>query len=245
MSTHDGDSAAVVSQLPADHPAGTNASVTLVSLRRPPGLHEPILSTFIVTYGPGGSAVLHRSPTSGYVLVHVLSGAILAQAWEWASISPGRPGSSRLSPAISPLKTPALSNRRARSLSCSRTIPVLGNSRTNDQPNWSGPTPNKSQRHADHKEFPALAEEWRVQRSRHPDANFQLGHELCKTLPSAVGALLPDVGQWENFATARQAVFAKCPTETSRCALPGHEATGRKCETSRAPGAAFERGGQT
>ncbi len=82
VSTHDGDLAAVVSQLPADHPMGTNASVTLVSLKRPPGLHEPILSTFIVTYGPGGSAVLHRSPSSGYVLVHVLSGAIRAQAWE-------------------------------------------------------------------------------------------------------------------------------------------------------------------
>ena len=34
----------------------------------------------IVACAPGGSAVLHRSPTSSYVLVHVLSGVIRAQA---------------------------------------------------------------------------------------------------------------------------------------------------------------------
>jgi quercetin dioxygenase-like cupin family protein len=78
----DGNLASAASPPPADHPVGTNASVSLVSLKRARGLSQPIFSTYIVAYAPGGSAVLHRSPTSGYVLVHVLSGAIRAQAWE-------------------------------------------------------------------------------------------------------------------------------------------------------------------
>src|SRR5271170_7145818 len=64
VSPHEGNMTAVVSQLPADHPVGTNASVALVSLKRAPSLSEPTLSTFIVAFAPGGSAVLHRSPTS-------------------------------------------------------------------------------------------------------------------------------------------------------------------------------------
>jgi quercetin dioxygenase-like cupin family protein len=80
--THSGDLAAIMSLLPADHPEGTKATVNLVSLKRAQYLHEPILATFIVDYAPGGSAVLHRSPAAGYVLVHVLSGAIQAQAWD-------------------------------------------------------------------------------------------------------------------------------------------------------------------
>src|SRR6516225_11512119 len=80
-STHDGDLAAIRSLLPADHPEGVKATVTLVSLKRAPYMHDPRLATFIVDYEPGGSAVLQRRPVSGYVLVHVLSGAIQAQAW--------------------------------------------------------------------------------------------------------------------------------------------------------------------
>jgi hypothetical protein len=80
--THDGDLAAIASQLPADHPVGTKATIKLVSLKRAPNLHEPIVSTFIVDYAPGGSAVLHRVPDAGYVLVHVLAGAIRARAWD-------------------------------------------------------------------------------------------------------------------------------------------------------------------
>ena len=68
--------------LPADHPLGTGATVTLVSLEQVASVHELTLSAFIVDYAPGGSAVLHRAPSSGYVLVHVLSGAIRASAWE-------------------------------------------------------------------------------------------------------------------------------------------------------------------
>ena len=81
-STHGRDLAAVLWLLPADHPLGTGATTTLVSLDRASNLHEPTISTFIVDYAPGGSAVLHRAPSSGYVLMHVLSGAIRAFAWE-------------------------------------------------------------------------------------------------------------------------------------------------------------------
>lgn len=81
-STHGEDLAAAQRLLPADHPTGTGATVTLVSLKRVSYLEEPTLSTFIVDYAPGGSAVLHRAPSSGYVLVYVLSGAIRASAWQ-------------------------------------------------------------------------------------------------------------------------------------------------------------------
>jgi quercetin dioxygenase-like cupin family protein len=96
---HDGDSAAVISELLRDHPVGTKAIVTLVSLERVLHLNEPFLSTFVVDYLPGGSAVLHRSPTAGYVVVHVLSGAIRAQAWE-AGMGTYRAGQTWIEPAV-------------------------------------------------------------------------------------------------------------------------------------------------
>ena len=95
----DGDSTAIISELPPDHPVGTKATVTLVSLKRALHPHEPILSTFIVDYLPGGSAVLHRSPSAGYVLVHVLSGTIRAQAWE-AGMGTYRSGQTWVEPAV-------------------------------------------------------------------------------------------------------------------------------------------------
>src|SRR5258706_3083591 len=113
----DGDSAAIISALPPDHPVGTKATVTLVSLKRALHPHEPILSTFIVDYLPGGSAVLHRSSSAGYVLVHVLSGTIRAQAWE-AGMGTDRSRQTWIEPAVANTslpKTPALSNRRVRS----------------------------------------------------------------------------------------------------------------------------------
>jgi quercetin dioxygenase-like cupin family protein len=67
--------------LPADHPEGANATVRLVELNRASNVRGPVLSTYLIDYQPGGSAILHRSPGSGYVLVHVLSGSIQAQAW--------------------------------------------------------------------------------------------------------------------------------------------------------------------
>ena len=65
-STRDGDLAAIRSLLPADHPEGVKATVTLVSLKRAPSPYDPTLSAFIVDYAPGGSAVLHdRAPGCG------------------------------------------------------------------------------------------------------------------------------------------------------------------------------------
>src|SRR5215472_5052482 len=98
-STHDGDLAAIRSLLPADHPEGTKATVTLVSLKRAPSLHDPILSTFLIDYAPGGSTVLHSAPASGYVLVHVLSGAIRARAWG-AGLGTYRAGQTWVEPAF-------------------------------------------------------------------------------------------------------------------------------------------------
>jgi quercetin dioxygenase-like cupin family protein len=90
--------AAIRLLLPADHPEGVKATVTLVSLKRAPHMHGS-LATFIVDYEPGGSAVLHRTPASGYVLVHVLSGAIRAQAWG-AGLGTYREGQSWVFPAF-------------------------------------------------------------------------------------------------------------------------------------------------
>jgi quercetin dioxygenase-like cupin family protein len=89
----------IIYELSADHPKGTKATVTLVWLKRALHLDEPILSTFIVDYLPSGSAVLHRSPVAGYVLVHVLSGAIRAQAWE-AGMGTYRSGQTWVVPAF-------------------------------------------------------------------------------------------------------------------------------------------------
>jgi len=97
--TNDRDLAAIRSLLPADHPEGVKPTVTLVSLKRTPYLHDPRLATFIVDYQPGGSAVLQRTPTSGYVVVHVLSGAIRAQAWG-AGLGTYREGQSWVLPAF-------------------------------------------------------------------------------------------------------------------------------------------------
>jgi quercetin dioxygenase-like cupin family protein len=96
-STHDGDLAATRSLLPGDQ--GIKPTVTLVTLKRAPYVREPRLAAFIVDYEPGGSAVLHRTPTSGYVLVHVLSGAIWAQAWG-AGLGTYREGQSWVLPAF-------------------------------------------------------------------------------------------------------------------------------------------------
>jgi quercetin dioxygenase-like cupin family protein len=80
--THGRDLAAVLPLLPPDHPRGNGVTVTLVALQAASNLHAPAFSTFLVDYAPGGSAVLHLIPTSGYVVVHVLSGKIGASAWQ-------------------------------------------------------------------------------------------------------------------------------------------------------------------
>lgn len=96
---HDVDLAAVISDLPPDHPVGTKATVTLVSLKRALRLDQPFLSMFIVDYLPGGSTVLHRSPSAGYVLVHVASGTIRTQVWE-AGMGTYRSGQTWDEPAV-------------------------------------------------------------------------------------------------------------------------------------------------
>ena len=86
-------------QLAAEHPGGNGVTVTLESFVRAPGLHEPTLSAFTVELAPGGSAILHRAPSSGYVLVHVLSGAIHARAWQ-AGVGDYHAGETWLEPAF-------------------------------------------------------------------------------------------------------------------------------------------------
>jgi len=99
MSGMHGGDFAIISELPPDHPVGTKATVNLISLKRALHPDEPILSPFIIDYLPGGSAVLHRSPSAGYVLVHVLSGTIRGQAWE-AGMGAYRSGQTWVEPAV-------------------------------------------------------------------------------------------------------------------------------------------------
>jgi quercetin dioxygenase-like cupin family protein len=73
--------ASVVDRLPDDHPIGLGTIITPVSVERAKNLNDATLSTFLVECPPGASAMLHRMPSSGYVLVHVLSGTIRASAW--------------------------------------------------------------------------------------------------------------------------------------------------------------------
>jgi hypothetical protein len=88
-----------LSVLPADHPAGPGAIITRLIAKRATGLDDPTLSTFVVDYPPGGSAVLHDMPSSGYVLVYVLSGAIRAFAWH-AGVGTYRAGEMWVEPAF-------------------------------------------------------------------------------------------------------------------------------------------------
>lgn len=81
ISGHDPRSATVLSRLPSGHPQGNGATIRLESRAWAPGLREPTISTFTLTLAPGGSAILHRAPSPGYMMVHVLSGTIEAQAW--------------------------------------------------------------------------------------------------------------------------------------------------------------------
>ena len=71
----------VVDRLPDDYPIGVGAIITPVFIERRKDLSDRTLSTFLVDYPPGASAVLHETPSSGYVMVHVLSGTIHALAW--------------------------------------------------------------------------------------------------------------------------------------------------------------------
>ncbi|MGA7328673.1 MAG: hypothetical protein WBX25_30345 [Rhodomicrobium sp.] len=81
----------------ADHLAGSRAIITRLKTKPTTYLHGP--TTFVVDYPPGGSAVLHRMPSSGYVLVYVLSGTIRAYAWH-AGVGTYRAGDMWLEPAF-------------------------------------------------------------------------------------------------------------------------------------------------
>jgi quercetin dioxygenase-like cupin family protein len=88
-----------VSVLPADTPGGVGAIMTRVYVDRATNLQDPTLSTFLVDYPPGASAMLHRMPSSGYVLVYVLSGTIRASAWH-AGVGTYRAGETWVEPAF-------------------------------------------------------------------------------------------------------------------------------------------------
>jgi quercetin dioxygenase-like cupin family protein len=89
----------VLTSLPGDHPEGVGATVTLVSLQPATRAYGATLSAYVVDFAPGGSAILHRAPASGYVLVHVLSGAVQARAWH-AQLGTYRAGETWTEPAI-------------------------------------------------------------------------------------------------------------------------------------------------
>ena len=89
----------IVDRLPDDHPIGLGAIVTPVSVERAKNLNDATLSTFLVDCPPGASAMLHRMPSSGYVLVHVLSGTIRASAWH-AGLGTYRAGETWVEPAF-------------------------------------------------------------------------------------------------------------------------------------------------
>jgi quercetin dioxygenase-like cupin family protein len=89
----------LVDRLPDDHPIGLGAVVTPVSVERAKNLNDVTLSTFLVDYPPGASAMLHRMPSSGYVLVHVLSGTIRASAWH-AGVGTYHAGGTWVEPAF-------------------------------------------------------------------------------------------------------------------------------------------------
>jgi quercetin dioxygenase-like cupin family protein len=94
-----GQDVSTVHPLSADRQTGAEVAIIPVSAKRTANLHDPTISTFIVDYPPGASVVLHRRPSSGYVLVHVLSGTISASAWH-AGVGTYHAGQTWLEPAF-------------------------------------------------------------------------------------------------------------------------------------------------
>lgn len=89
----------LVDRLAADGPTAGAAIITPVSAERAKNLGDATLSTSIVDCPPGASAMLHRMPSSGYVLVHVLSGTIRASAWH-AGVGTYHTGETWVEPAF-------------------------------------------------------------------------------------------------------------------------------------------------
>ena len=80
-------------------PTGPAAIITPLKVDRATKVRDPRLSTFLVDYPPGASAMLHRMPSSGYVMVYVLSGTIRASAWH-AGVGTYRAGEMWVQPAF-------------------------------------------------------------------------------------------------------------------------------------------------
>jgi hypothetical protein len=93
----------VVDRLPDDYPIGVGAIITPVFVERLKDLSDRTLLAFLVDYPPGASADLHGMPSSGYVMVHILSGTIhaLRGMQVSASITQERRGCSLLLPPAS------------------------------------------------------------------------------------------------------------------------------------------------
>ena len=89
----------VVDRRPDDRPIGLGTIITPVSVERAKNFNDATLSTFLVDCPPGASAMLHRMPSSGYVLVHVLSGTIDASAWH-AGVGTYHTGETWVQPAF-------------------------------------------------------------------------------------------------------------------------------------------------
>jgi len=89
----------VCSRTASEQPVGIGASVTPLSSKHSIDLHDLSLSTFLVDYPPGASAMLHCRPSSGYVLLYVLSGELHASAWR-AGVGTYRAGQTWVEPAF-------------------------------------------------------------------------------------------------------------------------------------------------
>jgi quercetin dioxygenase-like cupin family protein len=117
--------------LPADRPVGIGATVAPLSLERTMHLDDPTISTFLVDYAPGASAMLHRTPSAGYVLVYVLSGTIRASAWQ-AGLGTYHTGETWIEPAFA--NSIATANASARESARALVVLVTDEQHPNKQP---------------------------------------------------------------------------------------------------------------
>src|SRR5262249_47179809 len=67
--------------LPPDDLAGTATIAPQIAAAHAPGPRALAVPALFIDYPPGASVMLHRWPSHGCVLVHVLSGTIHASAW--------------------------------------------------------------------------------------------------------------------------------------------------------------------
>ena len=103
----------IVDRLPSDHPTGAGAIITPVSIEPAKNLNDATLSTFLVDYPPGASAMLHRKPPQGMCWFTCYRGRSVLRlgALASASIAQERRGLSPLSPTASRPQIRVLNNR--------------------------------------------------------------------------------------------------------------------------------------